>query len=65
MPAEIIVIIQPDGTTQVSVVGQPGPGCLDLTRAIEEALGETESRSCTLEYYEQAVEGEEVRQWGS
>ena len=62
---EILITIQPDGSTQVSVVGQPGPGCLDLTRAIEEALGETESRSCTLEYYEAGTEGEEVKQWGS
>ena len=62
---EIVVTIGADGSTQVSVVGQPGPGCLDLTKAIEAALGDVESRECTVDYYQAASEGEEVKLWGS
>jgi hypothetical protein len=35
---------------------------MDLTRAIEEALGSVESRSCKVEFYEQAEAGEQVSQ---
>ena len=62
---EIILTIGPDGSTEVKVVGQAGPGCLEISKALEAALGDVESRACTLEYYEAATEGEEVRQWGS
>lgn len=62
---EIIVTIKPDGTTEISVTGQVGPGCVDLTRAIEEALGDAESRSCTVDYYQEAQTEEELKQWGS
>ena len=59
---EIEVIISSDGTVTVEVKGAAGPGCLDLTRAIEEALGEVESRSCKVEFFESAEAGEQLRQ---
>ena len=59
---EIQIIVTKDGTVSLEVVGAVGAGCLDLTRALEEALGEVESRSCKVEFYEQAEVGEGLRQ---
>ena len=36
---EIEVYIAPDGTVQIHVNGVKGMACLDLTKALEEALG--------------------------
>lgn len=57
--AEILITVTPDGTTQITVVGHAGPGCLALTSSLEAALGEVESQEYTSEYYEEA---EEVKQ---
>jgi hypothetical protein len=47
---EIEVVIGPDGTTRVEVHGVPGPGCLEVTAALEAALGgEVVSREMTAE----------------
>ena len=62
MSAEIEVIVSADGTVTVEALGVVGPGCLDLTRALEEALGTVESRSCKTEYYEQAEASEQLTQ---
>ena len=59
---EIEVVISPDGQVTLEVKGAAGPGCLDLTRALEEALGSVESRTCKVEYFESAAAGEEIRQ---
>ena len=62
MSAEIEVIVSKDGTITVEAKGAVGPGCLDLTRALEEALGSVESRSCKTEYFEQAEAGQQLSQ---
>lgn len=62
MSVEIEVVVAADGTVTVEAIGVQGPGCQDLTRALEEALGSVESRECKVEFYEQAAEGEELRQ---
>ena len=59
---EIEVVISPDGQVTLEVKGAAGPGCLDLTRALEEALGTVESRSCKTAFYEQAEAGEQLSQ---
>ena len=61
---EIEIVISADGTVTVEAVGVIGASCIDLTRALEEALGSVESRECKVQFYEQAVEGQEIRQRG-
>ena len=60
--AEIEIVVSLDGTVTVEALGVVGVGCLDLTRALEEALGSVESRECKVEFYEQAEAGEQLRQ---
>jgi hypothetical protein len=56
---EIEVTIGPDGATRIEVRGVAGRGCLDLTAALEEALGgEVVSRELTADAY--AVADEQV-----
>ena len=54
--AEITVRIGPNGQVDISVDGAKGPGCTDLTRFLEEALGEVTERNLKTEYYEATVE---------
>ena len=60
--SEIEIVVSKDGTITVEAKGVVGAGCLDLTKAIENALGEVESRSCKTEFYEQAEAGEQLSQ---
>ena len=60
--AEIEIVVSADGTVTVEALGVIGTSCTDLTRAIEEALGTVEARSCKVEFYESVAEGEELRQ---
>ena len=55
---DIIITIGPDGNVQISVEGVSGGDCVDLTRALEEELGDVTDRQFTSEYY-QAEEGVE------
>ena len=50
-PQEIEIIIKPDGTVEETVRGVSGPACEDVTRAIEDALGNVEKREHTSDYY--------------
>jgi acylphosphatase len=60
---EIEVIIEKDGRVRIEVRGVKGDACLDLTQALEEALGgEVESREMTPEAYEEARQQEQTRQ---
>lgn len=59
---EIEIVVSKDGTVTVEALGVQGPGCADLTRAIEEALGSVESRECKVEYFESYAEGEQLEQ---
>lgn len=50
---EIEVIIEKDGRVRLQVRGVKGEACLDLTKALEQALGgEIEERRMTSEAYE-------------
>lgn len=59
---EIRIAIAEDGSVRVEVDGVKGMGCLDVTRALEEALGGEVEREMTPEAYEQEQELEN-RDW--
>jgi hypothetical protein len=50
---KIIVRISPDGKTQIEVDGMKGESCTDVTKKLEEALGQTVDTELKNEYYEQ------------
>ncbi len=52
---EIEVTISADGQVSLRPTGVKGDDCVELTRAIEEAVGEVERREFTAEYYERDV----------
>jgi len=52
---EIEVIIEKGGVVNIKVKGIKGMACLDLTKPIEDALGQVQTRTQTAEYYEQPV----------
>lgn len=59
---EIEVVIEENGRVSVSVHGATGTSCLDLTSALENALGgQIESREMTAEAHETLREG--VQDW--
>ena len=61
---EIDVYIEPDGEVRVEVRGVKGLSCLDLTKALEDALGgQIVAREMTPEANESA--GEQVQDWQS
>jgi len=55
---ELEITIGPDGEVQVLVKCIKGQSCVDESKFLEEALGNTiESRELTSEYYEQPLAG--------
>lgn len=54
----INVIIHPDGRVELQVCGVKGDKCLEVTRAVEEALGNRVKREFTSEIYETEIETE-------
>lgn len=50
---EIKISIKPDGEVQVTVKGVQGVQCLNLTKILEQSLGDVISREKTPEYYGQ------------
>jgi len=48
----IDVFIHPDGTVELQVKWVKGKKCLDLTKNLEQALGEVKERKLTNEYYQ-------------
>ena len=63
---EIEVFIDRDGKVRVEVRGVKGAACLDVTKALEDALGgQVQDRQMTPEAYEAAQgQAEQQRQWG-
>lgn len=50
---EMEVTISPTGEVKIEVKGVAGPGCMDLTRELENQLGTVEDRQLKGEYYQQ------------
>jgi hypothetical protein len=62
---EIEVFIEKDGQVRVEVRGVKGLACLDVTRALEAALGgQVKDRQMTPEAHETAREQTRQQQWG-
>jgi hypothetical protein len=53
---KIRILIGKDGKATVSVDGVQGPGCLELTKVIEQALGEVQERKLCDAYHEEVSE---------
>lgn len=49
---EFDITIGPDGTVEVHVQGYKGKRCLEVMKLFEQAVGETQSRQLTSEYYD-------------
>ncbi len=58
MSAKIHVKIKPDGDVEIWVEGVKGKRCLNLTKSLEESLGEVISKEFTTEYYMEEMEEE-------
>lgn len=52
---EIIIVITPEGETEVSVAGVKGQGCKALTEALERGLGNVISDTPTHEMTEREI----------
>lgn len=59
---EIIVKVNKQGETSVSVNGVAGPGCRDLSASIEKAVGKETGVEYTSEYYQEQSQNNEVQQ---
>lgn len=49
------VVIHPDGRVEIQVCGVKGEKCLEVTKAVEEALGNKVKREFTSEMYETEI----------
>ena len=56
---DLDIQIGPDGKVVFHVEGVPGAKCLDITKELEEELGEVLNREYTSEYYMQEEEDKE------
>jgi hypothetical protein len=51
MEPVIEVTVSPSGAVEITVSGCAGPSCADLTKAMEQALGQVTQDRKTPEYY--------------
>lgn len=61
MPAVITITIADGGGTEIKVEGHAGPGCKQLTEAIEKALGTVTSDTKTHEFHQFAKQGQQTQ----
>ena len=50
---ELEITIDSNGNVNIKVKGIKGKGCIDVTKFLEDELGDVEEREYTSEYYEQ------------
>lgn len=58
---EMEITIDAHGKVSIKVAGVKGGKCLDITKPLEDALGEVTVREMTSEYYEQSLDTSKVR----
>ena len=58
---ELEITIDAHGKVNIKVAGAKGGKCLDITKPIEDALGEVKVREMNSEYYEQSADSSKVR----
>jgi hypothetical protein len=58
---ELEITIDANGKVNIKVAGAKGGKCLDITKPIEDALGEVKVREMNSEYYEQPEDTFKVR----
>ena len=56
------VIVSPNGETNVQTKGFVGAECLEASRWLEQALGIVAQERKTAEFYQTAVQQQEIRQ---
>jgi len=54
---DLVITIGPDGEVTIEVQGAAGPECLDLTKFLEDELGEVTDRQLSSAYYQEEEEG--------
>jgi Protein of unknown function (DUF2997) len=59
---QIIIRVTPKGETTVKAEGFQGPSCSTVTRPFIEGLGRVVEDTPTPEMWQQATQGQEVRQ---
>lgn len=58
---ELEITIDAQGQVSIKVAGAKGGKCLDITKPIEEALGQVKVREMSPEFYEQPADAAKVR----
>lgn len=58
MASELEITVTKDGEVKIRVKGVAGPGCEDLTKGIEQAMGTVVSREKTGEYFVETEQSE-------
>lgn len=59
--SQITINIADGGATEIKVTGHAGPGCKNLTKDIEDALGTVTSDTKTAEFHQSAKQGEQAK----
>jgi hypothetical protein len=59
--AKLTINIADGGATEIKVEGHAGPGCKQLTEAIEKALGSTTSSTKTPEFHMAGKQGQQAQ----
>jgi hypothetical protein len=59
--AQLTIDIALGGETKIKVTGHAGPGCKNLTKDIEDALGTVTSDQKTGEYHQAAQQGQQAQ----
>ncbi len=62
MSPTIELLIAPDGSSRLETTGFSGPHCRDVSRFLEQALGQSAQDVIKPEFYQTSCEAESVRQ---
>ena len=56
---DLVITIDAEGNVQIQVEGVAGSSCVEMTKWLEDELGDVTEREFTGEYYQQETETEE------